>query len=162
MPARVRSASQSANGNQLTLARERRRSKAARFSRSPAFVPARTLTAGILRKPAHDDLMDCDSADDNSTGGDGIKTELMTTGLTNRLSGRDPDDEERLGATNAVQTAVSFSPAGSSHEMEVAQPRVGPNTDASVADSSPGDGNVVDSKINARADSSPADSWRVE
>ncbi len=103
-----------------------------------------------------------DSADDKSTGGDWIETERMTTGLTNRLSGRDPDDEEGLCATNAVETAVSFSPAGSSHEMEVAQPRVGPNSDASVADSSTSDRNVVDSKINAGADSSPADSWRVE
>jgi uncharacterized RDD family membrane protein YckC len=103
-----------------------------------------------------------DSADDNSTGGDRTKTELMTTGLTNRLSGRDPDDEEGLCATNALETAVNFSPAGSSHEREVAQPRVGPNIDASVADSSPGDMNVVDSKINAGADSSPADSWRLE
>jgi uncharacterized RDD family membrane protein YckC len=163
MQARVRSASQSANGNQLTLARERRRSKAARFSWSPAFVPARTLAAGVVRDPPTTIGWMHDGADDKGTCGGWIKTERMTTGLTNRLSGRDPDDEEGLCATNAVETAVSFSTAGSSHVIEVAPPSVGPDTDASGGvDSNRDDRNAVDSKIDAGADPAPADSWRVE
>jgi hypothetical protein len=46
---RVRSASRSANGNQLTLARERQAKQSCAFLWSPAFVPGLALAAGILR-----------------------------------------------------------------------------------------------------------------
>ncbi len=105
MQARVRSASRSANGNQLTLARERQVKQSSAFVWFPPFVPGLALAAGILRRPDHRDLT---TTTGQMTGG------MMNAGMTNIALGNHATsgDPAVPGRNAAAADATALDPNG--------------------------------------------------
>jgi uncharacterized RDD family membrane protein YckC len=107
LQARVRSASRSANGNELTLARERRAKQSCAFLWSLAFVRGLALASGILR----------DFAYHHPIG----KAGLMTSELTNCPAGGDPAAETHLCAIGAADPSSVVVPAMASPETPTSE-----------------------------------------
>jgi hypothetical protein len=113
---RVRSASRSANGNQLTLARERQAKQSCAFLWSPAFVPGLALAAGILRdlltatclsRLAYYDLTDDHRIDKGRTDDNWIDDDRINNDRIDELSDRQGSRRQRTPLRRRSRRAVA-------------------------------------------------------